>query len=327
VARLVRRLEEATLGAFRLLTAPPVPRHLARVPPRRGLGLPPRVVIEKAERDMSVEEAAALLDALLGTVLGSAYRSTFKDAEVLVKPNFNSAHPYPASTELRLLAGTLVLLKDLGARLTVGESSGAPWWPTRRVLTDAGLLDVAGQLEVPVVIFEEQEEWVWVETRGDVLPGVAVARAAYEAEVLLFLSLLKTHRYAGFSLSLKSAFGLVHPGQRRLIHASRLQEKIGQLAAACRADLVIADGREAFVTEGPTMGDVARPGLILASSDQVACDMEGVAVLGQHGARALLARRPGEHVQIRCASRLLHRSGDEYEVLGPAGARKMVRFP
>jgi uncharacterized protein (DUF362 family) len=112
---------------------------------------------------------------------------------------------------------------------------------------------------------------------------------------------LKTHRFGGhFSLSLKNSVGLVAsriPGERYPymveLHVSRQQRRmIVEINTACRADLIVVDGVEAFVKGGPNRGTLVDAQVILAGTDRVAVDAVGVAVLRQLGTTRQVSRGP-----------------------------------
>jgi uncharacterized protein (DUF362 family) len=104
-------------------------------------------------------------------------------------------------------------------------------------------------------------------------------RSAYEADRIVYLPCLKTHDSARFSGALKLAVGFVHPGERRALHASHLEQKITEISLCWQPNLIIMDGRKAFVSGGPARGQLAEPGLLLASGDLVAIDIEAIKVL------------------------------------------------
>jgi uncharacterized protein (DUF362 family) len=243
--------------------------------------------------------------------LGQLYRVIKPGDKVLVKPNYNSADPPPASTDPAFLRVVLEMMLQAGAQVSVGDCSGGVWRPTRNVLRQVGLYDLGKELNVPVYAFEdERNEWVKVEINGNYLKWVTVPRVAYEADKIAFVPCLKTHGLAGFSGALKLAFGLVHPGERRGFHTGHLQEKLAEVNLWRLPDLVIMDGRKAFVTGGPNRGQVAEPGIIMASGDSVALDIEAIKTLVEYGAR--LPADPCQITQLAAADR--HGLGDSHPV-------------
>ena len=234
---------------------------------------------------------------------------------VMVKPNFNSPDPYPGSTDLVFLQAVVELLTAAGARVQVGESSGAVWRPTRVTLAKLGLPEMLAKLGVELVIFEDRpRDWVQVKVEGHYLGEVIVPRSAYEADKLVYLPCLRTHSVARFSGAIKLAVGFMHPGQRRALHRRNLQEKVAEISLAWQPDLIIMDGRKAFISGGPARGEVVEPGLIMASGDMVALDVEALQVLLSYKGKNRLPPDPWQLPQI--ATALKHRLGTrDYQVV------------
>ncbi len=225
-------------------------------------------------------------------------------ASVFVKPNFNSPDPYPASTDLEFLRTVLELLRETGVKITMGESAGGVWRPTVNVFRKLGLYELTSRLGVKLIAFEEAgNDWVRIPIKGDYLEAVTVPRSAYEADYLVYLPCMKTHRLARFSGSLKLVFGFVHPGERRRFHRGHLEQKLGEANLCWQPDLIMMDGRKSFVTGGPTSGKVVEPGILLASGDQVAIDVEGISTLLRYGDNNRLVDDPYRVPQVATALR------------------------
>lgn len=242
---------------------------------------------------------------------------------VLVKPNFNSPHPYPGTTDPVLLIWLIDCLRSAGAaKVIVGESSGAPWWPTRKVLEKLGIPQLVDKTGADLVIFEEEDKWVTVKTGGSFFPEVILPQVAFAADLVIYLSLMKVHRYARLSGGLKLAVGLLHPAQRKYLHLSQLERKIVDLNRAFLPDLFIADCRETFVTEGPTTGVKVEPETVFISANPVALDCEGITLLQSYQGVNLLNRSPRELPTIEYAISVgLGPLSGRYEVVAPGGQR------
>jgi uncharacterized protein (DUF362 family) len=200
---------------------------------------------------------------------------------ILVKPNFNTAGPPPAASDPRFVAAVIELLYEHGAgSVVLGESSMAGT-STRKTLQRVGMLQAAREAGAHVVIFEE-DEWITVKTGGAYLKKVSLARAGLEANRIVYVCCLKTHRWADFTMSLKMAMGFVRPRERLGMHLSHLREKLVDINLVITPDLIVVDGRRCFVSGGPSSGVVREPNLILASGDQIAVDVEGLKVIGRH---------------------------------------------
>jgi uncharacterized protein (DUF362 family) len=226
-----------------------------------------------------------------------------EDERVFLKPNFNSADPFPGSTHNDTLRALVHALQDMGAdRITVGDRSGMG--ETRRVMERKGIFDLADELGFETLVFDEMDADEW-ELR-DVLDshwdrGFPIALPVVDADVVVQTCCLKTHRYGGhFTLSLKNSIGLVAkevPGEgynyMSELHGSPYQRlMIAEANAGYDVDLVVMDGLEAFVEGGPARGKRVEPGVMLASTDRVAIDAVGVAILRHFGTTSAVEDGP-----------------------------------
>ena len=295
------------MGGYHFL-ADRVPANIPSVEPKPRKSNPwrkdsqPVVVKVRAQGDLrrTVEQALSLM--------GDLKQIISRGDHVLVKPNFNSPDPFPASTDLNFLQSVVELILEAGAKVTIGESSGGVWRPTRKVFSQLGVTELARKLGVELIAFEDRpDEWVKVRIDGDYLKEVVVPRSAYEVDKLVYLPCLKTHSLAAFSGAIKLAFGFVAPGQRRSFHISHLQEKLAEVNLCWQPDLIIMDGRKAFVSGGPAKGRLVEPGLVLASGDLVAIDVEAMKVLLSYQSPNKLPANPWELPQIVVA--LKHKLG------------------
>jgi len=285
------------------------PRGMPRVSPKprapnrwRASG---QVLVSRVVVDGDIKAAVARSLGLLGTLSQAINRGD----RVLVKPNFNSPDPHPASTDLGFLRAIVELLLEAGARVTIGESSGGLWRPTGKVLRKLGVIELARHLDVELIAFEDSaNDWVRVEIGGEYLDTVAVPRCAYEADSMVYIPCMKTHNLARFSGALKLAVGFMHPGERRALHLRHLEQKVAEINLCWQPDLIVMDGRKAFVSGGPDKGELVEPGLVLASGDLIAIDVEAMKVLLSYKGKNRLVSDPWHSSQV--ATALKHGLGE-----------------
>ena len=155
-----------------------------------------------------------------------------------------------------------------------------------------------------MIAFDDRAwDWVRVRVYGDYLKEVTVPRSVYEADKIVYLPCMKTHRFARFTLSLKLGVGFMHPGERRALHLGNLEHKVAEINLVWQPDLIIMDGRKAFVSGGPGKGELVEPGVIMASGDLVAIDVEALKILGSYKAKNKLSANPYDSPQIVTALR------------------------
>jgi uncharacterized protein (DUF362 family) len=210
-----------------------------------------------------------------------------KGKDVLIKPNFNTADIPPGSTHNDTLVALVEEIWAMGAKsISLGERS---YPPTREVMEKKGILPILDKLNVKVVDFDDLEDkgWVLFKPKKSHWPnGFRIARPVLDTECLISTGCLKTHQYGGiFTLSLKLHVGVVPTSRHgydymRELHGSPYQRKmIAEINEPFKPALVILDGVDAFVDGGPMTGRRARGEVFLASTDRVAIDAVGVAIL------------------------------------------------
>jgi len=93
---------------------------------------------------------------------------------------------------------------------------------------------------------------------------------------------IKDHHRSGASMILKNWYGLL--GGRRNIFHQKIHDIIKELAVMLRPSLVILDGTTPMMTNGPTGGslsDLKVANTLIVSTDPVAADACGAALLGK----------------------------------------------
>jgi uncharacterized protein (DUF362 family) len=240
----------------------------------------------------------------------------FAGKKVALKANYNSADPFPASTHPETLQAIVEVLKGSGAeRITLAERSGMG--VTRRVLEEMGVFELGEKLGFDVIVSDEltKADWVSIERENTHwLKGFCVAKCFVDADKVVQTCCVKTHRFGGhFTLSLKNSVGVV---AKRVagelydymweLHTSPFQRQmIAEINSHYHVDAVLMDAIRAFISGGPERGEVVEPNLMLASTDRVAIDAVGVAILRVYGASGNVGKgKIFELDQIRRASEL-----------------------
>jgi uncharacterized protein (DUF362 family) len=236
-----------------------------------------------------------------------------KGKNVLIKPNFNTADPTPGSTHNDTLMALVDKIWEMEARsIWLGERS---YLPTRKVMDDKGVVPLLKQKDVQIIDFDELKERDWIEfkPKDSHWPnGFRIARPILETECLISTCCLKTHQFGGvFTLSLKLAVGVVptvRNGYQYMedLHRSPFQQKmIAEINRFFSPDLIVLDGIDAFVDGGPMTGKRKKGDVFLSSSDRVAIDAVGLAVLKVIGSNtAIMHSKIFEQEQIARAVEL-----------------------
>ena len=240
-------------------------------------------------------DVESLLDRLpVGDVAGKT---------VAVKANFNSADPFPASTDPATLGAMIEIVADNNPeRIVLAERSGMG--ATLRVLERCGVFDLVKENGFSVVILDELGEEGWVKVVRDGFHwrrGFLIARLFVEAGAVVQTCCLKAHRFGGhITMSLKNSVGMVAKydpkdgyNYMQELHTSPAQRlMIAEINSAYDPAFILLDARKGFSTGGPDRGTTISPGLLIAGTDRVAVDAVGVALLRAHGSTREVTRGP-----------------------------------
>ena len=210
-----------------------------------------------------------------------------KNKDVLIKPNFNTADLCPGSTHNDTLVALVEEVWKMGAEsVSLGERSYAE---NRSVMEKKGIIPAMEKLDVKIIDFDELDEKDWVKVDAENShwqDGFRVARPILESECLICTCCLKTHQFGGvITLSLKNSVGVVPTSRHGYSYMSELhssphqRQLIAEINAPFKPALVVLDGIDAFVDGGPATGQRAKGNVFLASTDRVAIDAVGVAIL------------------------------------------------
>ena len=222
-----------------------------------------------------------------------------KGDRVLLKPNFNTADPFPASSDPEFLLTVIKKVLDITSDVSIIESSMI------RLKTENVINGIMGdelkELGVPLITEQDfKYESIDLKTLGaEYLKNVKFPQEILDTEAkIILLPCLKTHFVAHFTGSLKLAVGFMGKKQRIRLHMSRsLPEKVAELNLGYKPHLIIMDARKIFVTKGPTNGQVESPQKILVGTNRTEIDLEGVKLIQSYIADNKLMNKKPEEVR------------------------------
>ena len=209
-----------------------------------------------------------------------------KNSSVLIRPNANTADYPPGSTNPEVLKGAIRAVKEHNpAKIVVAEKSMTTL-DTIKVMKHLGLYQAAESEGVDEILSFDDVEWKKVRhPDAKSWPhGFSVPAILDKIDYMVALPIIKTHWTALFTMGLKSQISITSDFDRRqLPHGQNNDELFGNMIAESnlvyKPDFYISDATKCFVTDGPNIGTVREPGLVIATSDVIANDVVGLALL------------------------------------------------
>jgi uncharacterized protein (DUF362 family) len=205
---------------------------------------------------------------------------------VLLKPNLVQSDPdFVINTHPAVIAATRESFLRLGAaRVIVGEGPGNER-DTEGILEAIRLRDWLGRLDEGFIDLNVDEvRRVALRTRASKLRQLFLPAAVLAADFLVSMPKMKTHHWAGVTLSLKNLFGVV-PGScygwpKNILHWAGIENSILDLSTTVRPDFAIVDGIVAMEGNGPIQGTPKPAGVLVMGDDPVAVDATAARVMG-----------------------------------------------
>lgn len=200
---------------------------------------------------------------------------------VLVKPNVVGGKKHPTTTNPELVGAVATLLYEAGAsKVYVGDMSALIRLSTKRNMEKTGIKSAAEKAGAELLYLEDYE-WVRVNLpKGKYIKEVDVSEWIFKVDRIINLPVIKTHRYAGYSICLKNFVGATHLKNRPyFVDRAHWEEVVSEINLAYGPDLNIVDGTKIMMEGGPWSGKVKEANLLVCSGDRVAADVVGLAII------------------------------------------------
>lgn len=202
---------------------------------------------------------------------------------VLLKPNLVEFDRSTAiNTDVAVVEAALEVFRGLGAsQVLIGEGPGH-----RRDTYDiAGLARYRSEIPGFDGIFTDLNRDDVTEVKGFADEGsIFLPNTALKADLIVSLAKMKTHHWAGATLSMKNFFGLV-PGSvygwpKNKLHYVGIDRSVLELNRIFRKTFAIVDGIVGMQGNGPIQGQPKECGVLVMGQDLVAVDSTCCRVMG-----------------------------------------------
>lgn len=209
-----------------------------------------------------------------------------RDKSVLLKPNLVE---YLAGVEVNtnpmLVGAAAEAFRSMGARSVVVAEGPGHQRDTYLVLAESGL---EAQLHTQKLAFVDlnRDELIKVSTRANYtgFGHLWLPRTVLASDFVVSMPKIKTHHWAGVTLSMKNMFGIV-PGTKygwpkNVLHWKGIHRSILDICATAPIHFVIADGVIAMEGNGPLHGTHRHLGKLVLARDPVAADFVCAQLMG-----------------------------------------------
>ncbi|MEJ2101645.1 MAG: DUF362 domain-containing protein [Desulfobacterales bacterium] len=200
----------------------------------------------------------------------------------LVEPQAEASHVNTHPMVVR--AAVEAFLHHGAAEVLVAEGAGH-----RRdsllVLEDSGLADVLYEDKIPFIDLNSGPV-IKVKNLGgrSKLGDLILPQEILHADIVVSLAKMKTHHWAGVTLSMKNMFGImpgiVYGWPKNVLHWAGIHESIFDINATLKTHFAIVDGIVGMQGDGPIMGTPVQSKVLIMGRNLPAVDATCARVMG-----------------------------------------------
>ena len=213
--------------------------------------------------------------------------SAVSGKRILLKPNLVEPHRQceHINTHPLVIRGVAEAFLSLGASEVFVAEGDAHRRDSLLALEGSGLADVLCQDKIPFVDLNESSV-VKITNAGKTsgLQSLYLPEEINRADIIVSLAKMKTHHWAGITLSMKNLFGLmpgiVYGWPKNVFHWAGIHECIYDINATVKPHFAIVDGIVGMEGDGPIMGDPVQANVMVMGSNLAAVDASCARIMG-----------------------------------------------
>jgi uncharacterized protein (DUF362 family) len=210
-----------------------------------------------------------------------------KAKTILLKPNLveTRADAPHINTHPCVIRAAAEAFRSMGAtNVLLAEGSGH-CRDTLRLLEETGIMDVLAHDRIPFIDLNYDDVYTVPNAGGHSrLKTLTLPLTLRKVDWIVSMAKLKTHHWAGVTVSMKNLFGLM-PGSyygwpKNILHHAGIDDCIFDINATVRPHLAIVDGIVGMEGDGPIMGTPKAAGVIVMGRNFPAVDATCARIMG-----------------------------------------------
>ena len=213
--------------------------------------------------------------------------SAIKGKRILIKPNLVEPHAglEHINTHPLLVRSVVALFRSMDAAEVIVAEGAGHRKDSLLVLEESGFAEVLFEDRIPFIdlntgpVQKTANKGGYTKMKDLFLPLQVI-----HADVLVSLAKMKTHHWAGVTLSMKNLFGImpgcVYGWPKNVLHHQGIQRSILDINTTVRPHLSIVDGIVGMEGDGPIMGTPVQSNVLVMGNNSAAVDATCARVMG-----------------------------------------------
>ena len=206
---------------------------------------------------------------------------------ILLKPNLVETDPgaIHINTHPAVVYGAAQAFLKLGAGQVIVAEGPGHCRDTLLLLEESGLAEVLWDHRMPFIDLNYDQGYVTENiSRYSSLANLTFPETLRQVDWVVSLAKMKTHHWAGITLSMKNLFGVM-PGiyygwPKNVLHYAGINEAILDIVCALKPQFAIVDGIVGMEGDGPIMGTPKPAGVLVMGRNLPAVDATCARIMG-----------------------------------------------
>jgi len=214
-------------------------------------------------------------------------RDEIRGKKILLKPNLVEPHKGAGqiNTHPMFVRGCVEAFLGLGASQVLVAEGPGHIRDSLMVLEESGMAEILFEDKIPFVDLNNDEGFVVKNQAGiSKLKTLTFPLTLKKVDWIVSLAKMKTHHWAGVTLSMKNMFGVM-PGiyygwPKNVLHKAGIEESIIDINMTVRPHFAIVDGIVGMEGDGPIMGKPKNAGVLVMGRNLTAVDATCCRIMG-----------------------------------------------
>ncbi len=257
-----------------------------------GYYLGRQVFLPAWEEPVFIAPARSYQDHLAGKLLSGFMElgvrpEEIKGKRILLKPNLveTSQGVSHINTHPLVVRGAVEAFLTLGAAQVIVAEGPGHNHDSLLVLEESGLAEILWEDKIPFIDINYDNVYNQINAGGfSRLKTLTFPATLRQVDWIVSLAKLKTHHWAGVTLSLKNLFGvmpgIIYGWPKNVLHHAGINQCILDIAATLKPHFAIVDGIVGMEGDGPIMGTPKEVGVLVMGRNLAAVDATCARIMG-----------------------------------------------